>query len=70
MSGNAGGLRVRAPSGRAMAVTAGSQRFRGAYSGLDVDGALLLTTDDGRMRRFSFGDVDLVAEDQGVENGS
>lgn len=49
------------PEGEPMMVNAGDGPVRGAFAGLDTDGALLLLDADGRRRRFSFGDVTLGA---------
>lgn len=43
--------------GEPLTVTAGSGRLVGRFAGLDMDGALLVGTDDGGIRRITFGDV-------------
>lgn len=54
-------LQRAGPEGEPMMVNAGDGPVRGAFAGLDTDGALLLLDADGRRRRFSFGDVTLGA---------
>ena len=46
--------------GSLMSVNTGQGAERGTFSGLDHDGALLLKTEDGAVRRVGFGDVELV----------
>ena len=45
------------PLGSRIAVTTGTNVRHGEFSGLDTDGALLLTEAGGRLRRITFGDV-------------
>lgn len=47
--------------GERLSVNAGSGPVEGAFAGLDEDGALLLEIGTGETRRFTFGDVTLVA---------
>lgn len=47
------------PIGEPMSINTGSERIAGAFSGIDLEGALLLDAEGG-MRRFTFGDVALV----------
>lgn len=48
------------PRGEKVSVHAGEARIEGRYAGLDVSGALLVTDESGRERRFAFGDVMLL----------
>jgi BirA family biotin operon repressor/biotin-[acetyl-CoA-carboxylase] ligase len=50
------------PSGEELVVNAGSGRVEGRFAGLDPDGSLLLTDPDGRLHRFSFGDVTVTPQ--------
>ena len=47
------------PIGERMGINTGTERVVGSFRGLDADGALLIDT-DGRIRRFTFGDVSLA----------
>lgn len=47
------------PIGERMSINTGSERASGAFLGLDPEGALLLEV-EGRVRRFTFGDVSLA----------
>ncbi len=47
------------PVGEPMSINTGAGRVAGLFAGLDADGALLLETVDGRLARFTFGDVTL-----------
>ncbi len=46
--------------GERMSVTMPAGRIEGTYSGLDDDGALLLSVGDDEVRRISYGDVTLA----------
>jgi BirA family biotin operon repressor/biotin-[acetyl-CoA-carboxylase] ligase len=46
--------------GERVSVNAGSTLICGTYCGLDEDGALLLSDEDGTIRRIHFGDVSLA----------
>lgn len=46
--------------GARIAVHSGRDIERGTFSGLDLDGALLLKADTGALRRIGFGDVEVV----------
>lgn len=57
----AGWLERAGPPGEALGINAGSRFVSGSFAGLDAGGALLLATPDGRIERFTFGDVTLAA---------
>ncbi len=57
--GRAGLIVVRSLA-QSIAVHTGRDIERGTFSGLDLDGALLLKTDTGALRRIGFGDVEVV----------
>ncbi len=49
------------PVGERVSVNTGRERVDGSYLGLDQTGALRVADDGGRERRFTFGDVTLLA---------
>lgn len=49
------------PLGEPLSVNAGARAVTGRFAGLDAGGALLLAMADGRVERFTFGDVTLAA---------
>lgn len=48
------------PAGERLIVNAGPRPMSGRFAGLDYDGALLLTDEQGEVRRFTYGDVTLA----------
>ena len=53
-------LRHSGPLGERLRINSGAGPVEGTYQGLDQDGALILTGDDGNQRIYSYGDVTLV----------
>ena len=49
------------PLGEAISVNSSGGPLSGLFAGLDADGALLMDTQGGARRRFTFGDVTLLA---------
>ncbi len=54
------------PSGERIAIHAGPERVEGMYVGIDDNGSLVLRDDEGRERRFAYGDVTLGATGTGA----
>lgn len=54
------------PQGEMLAINAGASRVEGRFAGLDEDGSLLLKDPQGSARRFSFGDVTVLAGQAGA----
>ncbi len=52
------------PLGSTITVTTGTNVYHGQFSGLDTDGALLLTEAGGRLRRITFGDVSALGMEE------
>ena len=53
-------LALSGPRGERLSVNSGAGPVEGFYQGLDHDGALLLSGEDGNLRTYSYGDVTLV----------
>jgi BirA family transcriptional regulator, biotin operon repressor / biotin---[acetyl-CoA-carboxylase] ligase len=53
-------LRHSGSLGERLRVNSGAGPVEGTYQGVDQDGALILTGDDGNQRIYSYGDVTLV----------
>jgi BirA family transcriptional regulator, biotin operon repressor / biotin---[acetyl-CoA-carboxylase] ligase len=54
-------LEAASPLGTGMAIHTGAAHVEGLFAGLGDDGALLLKNTSGRIERFTFGDVELLA---------
>ena len=54
------------PEGETLAINSAGGRVEGRFAGLDADGSLLLRDGEGRARRFTFGDVTVVATPYGA----